>query len=100
MKEFILKDTNRFYLQGTNNRLLHLATLNKGLRTFLCFIDKETNKVYIEELLVGQLYFIEDDSLVEAITNFLSESGVIQMSNPTLPDSIWRPTNKSKKFYI
>jgi hypothetical protein len=99
VKEFKATDTNRFFLPGTD-RFLHIASVSKGLRQFICFVDKQTEKMYVEEITTGQLEFIDDDSLAEAVTNFLAEKKIISASKPTLPDFQWLPTNKTKKYYI
>jgi hypothetical protein len=84
-----LIDTNRFFLAGTNNRFLHLATIQDGVREYMCFSDTETKKVYIEAITGGQLEFIEDDALAVALTDFLTDRGILGMTNPLLPDNVW-----------
>ena len=84
-----LISTNRYYLPGTANRFLHLATIQYGLREFMCFNDIQTQKTYIEEITGGHLSFIEDDSLAEALTNFLTEQKVLDINKPTIPDKQW-----------
>ena len=84
-----LVNTNRFSLPGTNNRFIHLASIHYGVREFMCFQDKKTNKIYIEEITGGSLNFIEDDSLVYALHNFLEENKVLDISKPTIPDKDW-----------
>jgi len=84
-----LIDTSRFFLKGTQNRFIHLATVHHGVREFMCFADKCTNKTYIEEITGGSLVFIEDDSLAQGIADFLTRKGVLEISKPTLPDDQW-----------
>lgn len=91
----ILIDTNRYNLKGTNNRFLHLATVQRGLREYMCFIDKTNGKTYIEEITGGSLQFIEDDFLAEELTNFLTETGVLNIGKPALPDTDWLRTRKT-----
>jgi len=98
--EFVLTNSNRFYLPGTRNQFLHLATIAHNFKTYMCFVDKKTEQTYIENISSGQLEFIEDDSLVQSIVNFLIEQGIIQAAKPTLPDSLWLPTNKTKKIFL
>ena len=87
--EFLLANNNRFDLPGTDGRFLHLATIHKSVREFMCFADKHYGKIYIEEITGGNLSFIKDDSLVESITEFLRERGVLDIGKPTLPDEQW-----------
>lgn len=84
-----LANTNRFYLPGTGNRFLHLATVFNGPREYMCFIDKWEGDVYIEEITGGSLEFIKDESLAKELHNFLVESMVLMMNTPALPDSEW-----------
>jgi len=91
-----LIDSNRYYLQGTNNTWLHIATVQDSLREFMCFAQVSTLKIYIEEITGGGgPYFIEDQSLAQAIHDFLVDRGVLDMSKPLLPDDKWyRPKRK------
>lgn len=54
-------DSNVSGMPGTGGRFLRLATLQKGLREVVCFIDAMTHKSYIEEITTGQLQRIETD---------------------------------------
>jgi len=92
----ILKDSNRYYLQGTNQRFMHLATLHHGLREYMCFTDKETNKVYIDEITGGSLAFIQDDKLAQALTDYLTYLGILDINKPTVIDNEW--LRKPKKI--
>lgn len=80
-----LINTNRFYLQGTP--ALHLATVTKGVREYVCFALN--GKIYIEEISGGHLEFIEDDQLAEDLHNFLTEKRVLDATKPLLPDYLW-----------
>ena len=80
-----LVNTDRFYLPNTKNRFLHLATIQESVREFMCFCDVSSYQVYIEEITGGHLSFIEDDSLAEALANFLREQKVLDI-NPPLPN--------------
>jgi hypothetical protein len=84
-----LVDTNRFYLPGTDERFLHMATIHHGVREFLCFQDVVTSTTYIEEITGGTLSFIEDDSLAQGLSDFLTLKGVLSMVRPALPDDQW-----------
>lgn len=86
---FKLTDTNRFDLKGTNGRFIHLATVHGGIREFMCFADRYEAKIYIEEIIGGQLVFITDDSLAQGLSNFLTHEGVLNLSQPIIPDKEW-----------
>lgn len=93
-------DSNRYYLPG-QKRFLHLCTLVQATgtatnliaitQTYLCFADTlGEKKVYIERLNAsGQLEFIEDDKLVADISQFLTESGILDITRPLLDDNTW-----------
>ncbi len=89
MADFKLIDTNRYALPGTSNRFLHLATVHYGLKEYMCLADRQTNQVYIEEITGGRLSFISDDSLAQAIADFLAEKGITSISKPLLEDRDW-----------
>jgi len=92
---FKLINSNRFQLPGTNNKFLHIATIQKGLKEYICFADTQTTQIYIEEITGGAgPFFIEDNSLVEDITNFLTEKRVLDISKPLIPDKIWYSKKK------
>lgn len=82
-----LLDTNRFYLKGTNNRFLHLASISEGLKEYMCFADVKTSKLYIEQITGGHLEFIDDDILAKALFDYLEYSGVLDMKKPLLPNT-------------
>lgn len=86
-----LIDTNRTYLpvQGASKRWLHLATVHDGVREFMCFADRVSNQIYIEEITGGHLSRIEDDSLAEALADYLRDKGILDVNKPTLADSEW-----------
>lgn len=73
---FKLSDDSIFVLPGQLT-FLHLATIHYGVREYMCVVDQRTNKVYIEEISVGTLEFIEDDSLAQGIRDFLDDKGVL-----------------------
>lgn len=84
-----LVNTNRYYLAGTRARGLHLATVHYGTREFMAFADCLTQRIYIEEIIGGQLVFISDEPLAHALSQFLLEHDVLLMNRPLLPDSVW-----------
>jgi len=89
-----LIDTNRYYLPNTTKQYLHLATIQHGVREFLCFAQVKSQKIYIEEITGGQLQFIEDDSLAEGLHNYLTERNVLNINKPLLPDKQWHNLGK------
>lgn len=87
---FKLINSNRFYLPGTNNKFLHLATVQESIREYICFVDIRTIQVYIEEITGGAgPFLIKDDKEAEAIHNFLMEKGILDMARPLIPDREW-----------
>jgi len=72
-----LIDTNRYYLPGTSQQWMHLASVHYGVREFMCFIEVSTQKVYIEEVTGGSLEFINDDMLAEELAAFLREHNIL-----------------------
>lgn len=91
-----LINSNRFFLEGTQNRFLHMATAHYGAREFMCFQDCVTGNTYIEEITGGTLERIEDDALAIALANFLEETGVLDVAKPTLPDDVWLRNRKTR----
>lgn len=94
-----LINTNKFYLKGTNNRFLHLATIEDGPKEYMCFYDKRTSSMYIEEITGGTLMFIQDEQLAFELTKFLEYNKVIDISKPTLSDQEWNPLNEKRKIF-
>ena len=78
MTEFKLTDTSIFRMKGTDT-FYHLATIQHGVREYICMIEKVTQRCYIEEVTGGTLSFIEDDSLAIALSKFCEEQGVTDM---------------------
>ena len=64
---------------------MHLATVHDNFREFMCFIDKQTQKVYIEEISGGSLQFIEDDQLAHELAAFLTMHKVLDVTKEILP---------------
>ncbi len=89
---FKLKDTDIFKIPG-NPHLLHLASVEYGLREFIVMLHRSTNQVYIEEVVLetkdlardvwANLKFIEDDSLAEDLAAFAQSTGIIDMKRVT-----------------
>lgn len=95
MKEFLIindvqQNLNSKIFQG--GPWLHLATVTTPSKSFgntfssfkeyICFKDMKNNKVYIEELDFshpGLLKRIEDDSLFNDITEFLTQKGILSI---------------------
>jgi hypothetical protein len=71
---------NIFFLSGTKKRFKHLASVQMGVREFMCFFDVLTSKVYIEEISGGHLEFIEDDKLAKELAVFMDEHGLTEIS--------------------
>lgn len=86
-----LINTNRFYLPvvGDPKGWLHLASIQDGLREYMCFINTHTQEVFVESITGGHLEQIEDDSLAEALYQFLDQNGILDRSKPLLPDKEW-----------
>jgi hypothetical protein len=74
-----LLDTNRYYLKGTSNKFLHIATIEYGIREFMCFFEVIENKLFIEECTGGNLQFIDDDDLATELSNFLFHKGTTDL---------------------
>ena len=72
-----LVNTNPFPLAGTGNRFLHLASISRGLREYMCFIDLSTEKIYVEEITGASLSQIKDSELLDELESFLQESGIL-----------------------
>ena len=84
---FKIQNLNPFPLQGTNKRFIHLATVHSNLREFMCFIDLEEERMYVEEMTGGSLSFIDDENLASDLQDFLTEKGVL----------VIRPWNQIRK---
>lgn len=76
-----LLNSNRYELPGTNGRWIHLASLqdNFSLKEYICFIDRTTNKCYIEEIDFQGLHLIDDDNLINDLKQFLDENKILDM---------------------
>lgn len=87
-----LTDTNRYFLNTPiqPRRFLHLATIQDGLRDYICLFDTLEKKTYIEDFTGGfGPNFIEDDLLAEELVAFLKEHKVLDVSKPILSDREW-----------
>lgn len=74
-----LINTEYFPLQGTFNRFYHLATVHSGLREYVCFEDRQTHKMYIEEAVGCHFEAIEDDVLFQELYDFLVDKGILRI---------------------
>lgn len=85
---FIVKDTNLFFLPG-NKHMLHIATIGYSLREFVAMLDVNTQKIYIEEVvLVSQDFskdvyanfkFIDEDELAQELSEFCDSRKLLDM---------------------
>jgi len=72
---------NRFYLKGTNNRFMHLATMTRGFNEYICFVDMHTSECYIEQITGGSLSFIDDDDLVRELKYYLDQAKILDATD-------------------
>jgi hypothetical protein len=75
---FKLINSDIFPLPGAPG-WIHLATVHRGIREYMCFRDNVTGKTYIEEITGGSLEFIEDDSLVKELYNYLVHWSILRV---------------------
>lgn len=94
-----LVNSNIFTLPGTHDRWLHLAEVQRGLHTFLHFYDTQTGKAYIEELIGGQLTFIQNEALVYELEQELIHLGVHHSQRINLADTVWRHHPLNRVFF-
>ena len=84
-----LVDSNKFYLQGTQKRFLHLASVHYGVKEFMAFADRFTQQIYIEEVTGGTSpQLITDDALFRGLHDFLLAKGLLAIT-PLLSDQEW-----------
>jgi hypothetical protein len=76
---FKVLDSDVFALPGTEGRYIHLGTIQNGLREYLCFLDRQSQKCYIEDFTGGSLNFIEDDTLAFELTKFCEDRGLTDL---------------------
>lgn len=86
--KFKLKDTNLFLLPG-NSHMLHIASIEYGLREFVLMLDRKTSITYIEEVVLesndlsnkvwANFKQIEDDNLWNDLAEFVSEKKLVDM---------------------
>lgn len=89
---FSLKNTDLFLLPG-NPHMLHIATINYGLREFILMLHRPASKMYIEEVVLeskdfskdvwANMKFIEDDSLANDLAEYCNEQGLRDMGKIT-----------------
>lgn len=81
--------TTNLFLIPDNNHMIHLATIQRGLKEFIVMLDRRTQKVYIEEVVMNNISsnddtwasfkFIEDDNLALDLAKFCEEQKIIDM---------------------
>ena len=89
---FQTKNTDLFPLPG-NTHMLHIATISYGLREFVLMVDRNTGKMYIEEVVLqtvdfqkdvwANYKFIADDSLAKDIAEYCDQEGLRDMRKIT-----------------
>lgn len=86
-----LINSNRFFLNvpAEPENWLHLAEVQDGVHTYICFADKITATIYIEEVIGSHFELIEDDNKVADIAEFLRERKILDMTHPLLSDKQW-----------
>lgn len=95
MSAFQVLNSNRFYLPGAEGEVLHLASIAKGLREFVCFYQRRGHNLYLEEITGGQLRKIEEESLWNDLYIFLAHKGFLKE-----PFILEGPYGKKRKISI
>jgi len=75
-----LLNTNRFYLIGTHNRFVHIATIQNGFHEYMAFYDSIEKKFYVEEISASGLVYIEDDNLAKELGDFLFHKKITDLT--------------------
>ena len=89
-------NTDLFFLPGTSNRFVHLATLANAFQEFMCFVDVHSEQFYIEEITGGHLEQIKDESLFKDLENYVSEYNILRLR----PWNILKNLQDTKKSQI
>ena len=110
LQEFQILDEKRYPIKTVNNRTAmnkkyrawvdprftnkddllsfwrweHRATIGRNAREYMVFVDQLKQVLYIEEITGGHLEEIKDDSLFEALLNFVTEKEFGSMQIPIL----------------
>lgn len=94
MPEFQILDEKRYPIKPRSvdkkadilsyYRWEHRVTLGYNAREFMVFVDTLLNKVYIEELVGGNLEVVKDDSLHTALANFSAENEFLNLFPPLI----------------
>lgn len=93
--QFQLKNSNKFVMLPQPR--LHIATVQYGTRTFICFEDKVNGNTYIEEDCGGSdTQFVKDHTLHFALAMFIKDCGLL--GEPSLSDRQWKPLSGKKYF--
>lgn len=83
-----LINTDIFKLPG-NPHMLHIATIQDGMREFVAMLDVRTQQLYIEEVVLNSIdfkndvwanfKFIDDDNLAHELATFCQDRKIIDM---------------------
>ena len=76
-----LLSSNRYPLPGTDEKYWHIATVVDNLNEYICFMNRETNQVFIEEITASQLEYIDNDELVTEIKALLDKYSLLTVWN-------------------
>lgn len=100
---FIVKNTDMFLLPG-NPHMLHIATIGYGLREFIVMLDRNTQKMYIEEVVLetkdfsndvwANMKFIQDDELAFDLAKFAEDKKLIDMKR--IQETLWEIEQRNK----
>lgn len=74
MSDFILTDTNRYFLNVSNapKRFLHIATITRTFFEYVVILDKGTGKMHLNDITTGTPEIIEDENLYQELMGFVS----------------------------
>jgi hypothetical protein len=79
--DFILVSKNRINLPPDlfkGGPWVHLATVMRGFKEYVCLLHEPTQEVYIEEIsATGEFSKIQDESLWQDLVKFLVSKGVV-----------------------
>jgi len=89
MPSFKLKNSNIFPMPNSRGRLLHLGTIEYGLREFVVMLSPPDGRIYIEEVVLNTVDFsndvfanckhINDDNLFNDLSMFVQEKKLTDM---------------------
>lgn len=79
--DFILVNDIRQRFKDINGtEWLHLGTVKRGLKEYVCFKRPGEKKCYIEEIKSDGFYTIEDENEFQDLYKFLLTNGVLLIS--------------------